>query len=145
MNKLVVLTFPDQATIDEAIGTLRKLRSNRGAKLFASAIVAKSTDGKLSVKGITDEGHGGTKTGALLGALAGLLAGPTTAAIMAVGGAVIGNAEDLSADDDFTEFANGIANQVAPGGAAIVADVGEDGVPAFKATMQGLGGKVLSG
>lgn len=54
---------------------------------------------------------------------------------MVVGGAVIGNAEDPSAGDDFTEFANAVAGQVAPGGAVIVADVGEDGVPAFKAVM----------
>lgn len=144
MNKLVVLTVADQAKIDEAIGMLRKLGSGRGAKLHASAVVAKDAAGKLSVLEITGEGHEGTKTGAVLGALAGMLAGPTTAAIMAAGGAVVGNAADLSADDEFTEFANGIADQVVPGGAAIVADVAEDGVIAFKASMQGLGGAVLS-
>lgn len=72
-----------------------------------------------------------------------LAGGPATATIMAVGGAVIGDATDLSANDDFNEFVNNIADQVAPGGAAIVADVGDDGVPAFKAVMQGLGGTVL--
>jgi len=65
-------------------------------------------------------------------------------AITATGGAVIGNAADLSTEDDFNEFANNIADNVARGGAAIVADVAEDGVTTLKTVMQGLGGNVLS-
>ncbi len=108
-----------------------------------SAVLAKDAEGKFSVHEITDEGHGGTKIGALIGALAGLAVGPAAATVMAVGGAVIGNATDLSNEDDFTEFANNMADQVVPGGAAIVADVSEDGVTTFEATMRGLGGAVL--
>lgn len=140
MNELVVLTFPDQVKIEEAVRTLRKLHSERSAKLYASAIFAKRADGKFSVREVTDESHSGTKTGALIGALAGLLAGPGVATIMATGGAMIGNAADLSAEDDFTEFANNIADQIVPGGAAIVADVSKDRVTAFKAAMQEFGG-----
>ena len=58
--------------------------------------------------------------------------------------AVIGNAADLSTEDDFNEFANNIADNVVRGGAAIVADVAEDGVTTLKTMMQGLGGTVLS-
>jgi uncharacterized membrane protein len=42
MNQIVVLIFPDQAKIDEAIRTLRKLHSERSIKLYASAVVAKN-------------------------------------------------------------------------------------------------------
>lgn len=143
MNELVVLIFPDQVKVEEAIRALRKLHSERSAKLYASAVVAKSADGNFSVREVTGEGHGGTKTGALIGALAGLLAGPATAAVMAAGGAMIGNAADLSSEDDFTEFANNIADQIVPGGAAIVADVSKDHVTAFNAAMQEFGGTVL--
>jgi uncharacterized membrane protein len=143
MNELVVLTFHDQVKIDEGIRALRKLHSERSAKLYASAVVAKGADGKFSVREITDKGHSGTRTAALIGALAGLLAGPAAATVMAVGGAAIGNAADLSAEDDFTEFATNIADQIDPGGAAIVADVSKDRVTAFKAAMQDLGGTVL--
>jgi hypothetical protein len=55
---------------------------------------------------ITKESHGGT--GAFIGALAGLPAGPAAVAIMATGGAIIGNAAYLSAADDFNKFANNI-------------------------------------
>jgi uncharacterized membrane protein len=99
---------------------------------------------KLKVQEITKEGHGGTAVGAFIGALAGLPAGPAASAIMAAGGAVIGNAVDLIAQDDFKEFANNIADNVVPGGAAIVADVAEDNLVAFKAMMQAVGGGVLT-
>jgi uncharacterized membrane protein len=144
VNRLVVLTFPDQTKIDEAIGALKKFHSERTIKMRGSAVVTKSADGKLSVQEITKEGHGGTLVAALIGALAGLAVGPVAAAITATGGAVIGNAADLSTEDDFNEFANNIADNVARGGAAIVADVAEDGVTTLKTVMQGLGGNVLS-
>jgi uncharacterized membrane protein len=144
MNQLVVLTLPDRTKIEETIRTLRKLHSEGGIKFYASAVVTKDGERKLSVQEITKEGHGGTAVAALIGALAGLPAGPAAAAIMATGGAVLGNATDLSAEDDFNEFANNIADYIAPGGAAIVADVAEDGVTAFKAAMQGLGATALS-
>ncbi len=144
MNRLVMLTFPDQNKIEEAVRALQKIRSERDIKLYGSAVVAKNADGKFSVREITTEGLGGTKTAALIGALAGALAGPAAAAIMATGGAVIGNAADMSAEDDFNEFAKGIADRVAPGGAAVVADIAEEGVGAFEITMQDLGATLLS-
>lgn len=143
VNRLTVLIFPDQTRIDEAIGALKTIHSERTIKMLGSAVVTKSTDGKLSVQEITEEGHGGPLIAALIGALAGLLAGPAAAVIAATGGAVIGNAADLSAEDEFNEFAANIADAVIPGGAAIIADVAEDGEGAFVATMQRLGGTVL--
>jgi uncharacterized membrane protein len=47
MNRLAVLTFPNQTKIDEAIQVPRKLHSGPGIKLYASAVVAKNVDGKL--------------------------------------------------------------------------------------------------
>jgi uncharacterized membrane protein len=130
--------------MDQAIEALKKLHSERTIKMRGSAVVTKSAEGKLSVQEITKEGHGGTLVAALIGALAGLAVGPVAAAITATGGAVIGNAADLSAEDDFNEFANNVADNVVRGGAATVADVAEDGVTTIKTVMQGLGGTVLS-
>ena len=144
MNQLVVTTFADQAKLDDAIKALRKLRAERSVALYASAVVARSVDRELSVREIAKEGHGGTKTGALIGALAGSLAGPAATAIMAAGGAMIGEVADQSAEEDFVKFANAVAERIVPGGGAIVVDVAEDGAPAFEAAMQGLGGAVLS-
>ncbi len=144
MNRLVVLRFSDQVKTDGAIGALRKLHSERSVKLGASTAVARDSQGKLSVEEITKEGHGGTAAGALIGALAGLPAGPVAAAIMAAGGAMIGNAADLSIQSDFAEFANNVAGKIGPGSAVIVAEVDEDSASRFEGMMQGLGGEVLS-
>ena len=144
MNRLVVLRFSDQVKTDEATRTLRKLHSERSVKLGASTTVARDSEGRLSVNEITKERHSGTAAGALIGALAGLPAGPIAAAIMATGGAMIGNAADLSIQSDFAEFANNIAGKIAPGSTVIVAEVDENSVSAFEGLMKGLGGEVLS-
>jgi uncharacterized membrane protein len=143
MAKFVALTFPDHTKIEDAVRVLKNIQAERRIKLYGSAIIAKDGDGKLSVQEITKEGHGGTLVGALIGALAGLPVGPAAAAIVATGGAAIGNAADHSAEHDFEKFANKIADNMFRAGAAIVADVAEDDVPAFKARMQGLGASVL--
>jgi hypothetical protein len=45
------------------------------------------------------------------------------AAIMATGGAVIGNAADLSVRSDFAEFANDVAGKIDPGSAECPLDL----------------------
>ncbi len=143
MNQFVALSLPDKMKVDEAISALRRLHSERSIKLFASAVVTKDSDGKLSIQEISKEGRGGTAVGALIGALAGLPAGPAAAAIMTTGGAVIGNAADLSIEGDFSEFANSIADKVPQGGAVIVADVTEESMSDFRAMMQDVGGTAI--
>lgn len=143
MNRLAVFIFPDQTRIDGAIGALNKFHSERNIKVYGSAVITKGTDGRFSVQEITKEGHGGVFVAALIGALAGLPAGPAAAAILATGGAMIGSAADLSAEDDFNEFANNVADSIAPGCSAVVADVAEDSVATVKARMRSLGATVL--
>jgi uncharacterized membrane protein len=99
MSELMVLTFPNQTKIDEACGILRRLHFGRSKALCASAIVTKNADGNVSVQRVTKGGHGGSAVAALIGALAGLPAGPAAAIIMATGGAVLGAAVDISAED----------------------------------------------
>ena len=101
MSRRVVIRFADRAKTDQAIAALRRLHSGHAVKFQASALVAKDESGKRSVEQITREGHGGIAAGALIGGIAGLPAGPAAAAIMATGGAVIGNAADLTAEQDF--------------------------------------------
>ena len=139
MDQLIIFSFPDQTKIADAIDALRKFNSDR---LYASAIVAKANDGTISVQQITKAGHGGTIVAALLGALAGLPAGPAATAIMAAAGTIIGAGADLTIHDHFTEFASHIAENLAPGGAVIVAEVAEDSAPSLRSTMERAGGTV---
>ena len=93
---------------------------------------------------ITKESYGGTAAVAFIGALAGLPDGPLAVAIMAAGGALIGNAADLSVQSDFAEFANNIAGKIDPGSAVIVAEVNNDNIRSFEGVMRGVGGEILS-
>ena len=143
MDQFVALSFPDQAKMDEATRAVRRFHSEVADRLYASAVVTRAADGKLSVQEITKAGHGGTIIAALIGALAGLPAGPVAAAVMAAGGAAIGDAADLTVQDHFTEFANCIAEKVTPGGAVIVSEVAEDSAPSFRTTLERAGGTAM--
>ena len=143
MNRFVVVTFPDAAMIHRATGALEKLHTERGIKLYASALVAKDPSGKLSVREVTKEGLGGTAVGALIGGLAGVPLGPLAVTLGAAGGAIIGNSADLLNQHDETEFTEKFSRELAPGTAAVVAEVGNDGLTAFEALMKAIGGTVV--
>lgn len=143
MTQFVALGFPDQTRIGEAIRAVEKFHSDHSGALYASAVVSKVADGKMAVQEIIREGHGSTVVAALIGALAGLPAGPAAAAIMAAGGAVIGEAADLISEDHFAECVNKITNSIPLGGAAVIADVAEGDVPLFRTTMENAGGNAI--
>ena len=92
---------------------------------------------------ITKEGLGGTAVGALIGGLAGLPLGPLAVTVGAAGGALIGNSADLLNQGDEAEFAEKISHELAPGKSAVVAEVDDDGVIAFEALMELIGGTVI--
>lgn len=79
----------------------------------------------------------------MIGGLAGLPLGPLAVTIGAAGGALIGNSADLLNQRDEGEFAEKISRELAPGKAAIVADVAEEGLISFEALMKAIGGTVV--
>ncbi len=92
---------------------------------------------------ITKEGLGGAAVGAFIGALAGLPVGPLAATIGAAAGALIGGSADLTNEGVDTELAEKISRELAPGKAAVVAEVDNEGVVAFEALMKSIGGTVV--
>ena len=143
MSKLIVVNFPDEAKIREGIRALKEMRADGNIKIYASAAVARDPGGEFAVQKITDEGLGVTAIGALIGGLAGLPAGPLAMTIGAAGGAIIGGSAKLINQRADSEFTNMISRELAPGQSAIVADVDEEGVTAFEAEMQAIGGAVV--
>ncbi len=143
MSKFVVIVFPSEEKIPEAIHALRNMHGGEGIKLYGSAVVARDPGGKLSVQEITKEGHGGAAIGALIGALAGLLGGPLGATIGAAGGAILGQSADLISQRADAGFVEKVAAELTRGKAAVVADVAEDGTASFEALMEALGGAVV--
>lgn len=143
MSKFVVIVFPSEEKIPEAIRALRSMHGGEGIKLYGSAVVVRDQGGKLSVQEITKEGHGGAAVGALIGALAGLLGGPLAATIAAAGGAILGQSADLISQRADAGFVERVSTELTPGRAAVVADVAEDGAAPFEALMESIGGAVV--
>ena len=142
MSKFVVVTFADEAKTSEGIRAIRDLHAKGSLKLDASTLVAKSSSGKLSVQQIANEGHGGAAAGALIGGLAGLPAGPLAVMIGAAGGAAIGVSADLVNQHAETAFAQKILRDLAPGRAAVVAELADDDLTSFQTLMEAIGGSV---
>lgn len=143
MSKFVVVMFPDEAKIAQAIRAIEDVHAKGSIKLYASAAIARNTDGKLSEQQITIAGLGGTAVAALLGALAGSPGGPLAVTIAATGGAIFGSSVDITNRSDQTELVDKISRELAAGKSAVVADVAEDGVRRFEALMESIGGTVV--
>jgi uncharacterized membrane protein len=142
-SKLVVVMFPNKAKVDRAIGAiLTKLAAGDDVKVNRLAVVEKRPDGKISLRDISEDGHGTVGAGALIGGLSGLAGGPLGAAIGASAGALFGWSAELVNEQAVDEFANKEASELEPGRRAIVAEVAEEAAPAFDALMEANGGTV---
>jgi hypothetical protein len=75
----------------------------------------------------------------VIGGLAGLPAGPLAAVIGAAAGAAIGVSADLIYQRSVAEFADKVSRKSAPGNAAIMAEVADNGATSFEALMKALG------
>jgi len=143
MSKFVVVIFSDEAGVHQGTQALEKLHAEGGITLYASAVVARGSDGKLAVQKITNDGLGGTTVGALIGGLAGLPAGPLAAMIGAAGGAIIGMSADVINRRADTEFVDRVSRELAPGRTAVVAEVADEGAIPLEALMAEIGGTVV--
>jgi uncharacterized membrane protein len=143
MSKFVVAIFSDEAAANNGARKLKEL-GNTDKTLFETlAVVAKTSDGKLSVKE-SAQGASAAAAGALIGAVAGFPAGgPAAAALAATAGALVGLSADLLNRGADTDFIEKVARELSPGKVAIVAEVPEDRMDDFHARMEAVGGTVV--
>lgn len=142
MGEFVAAVFPDKASADAANMALKKLHA-RGMVIYGSAVVSKGPDGKVSVTDEIAEGSSATVGAALIGGLAGLAVGPIAAAIGAVSGALIGGSADLTDKGVGREIITRLAEELASGKDAIVADIAPDDLNAFEARLKKFGGTLI--
>jgi len=81
MDKVLVAVFDNEAAAFDGLSALRDLHRDGDITLYASAVVAKDTAGKISVKQAADQGPVGTAVGLLTGSLVGILGGPVGFAV----------------------------------------------------------------
>src|SRR5271165_4601464 len=143
MSKFIVVVFPDEVKAYEGTRALKELHAEGSLAVYSMAVVAKGVDGKLTVKEAADSGPLGTGVGALVGGLTGLLGGPAGAAMGLGVGALIGNLGDLFNLGVSADFLDKVSKELAPGKAAIVAELAEDWVTPLDTRMGAIGGTVV--
>jgi len=143
MSKLVVIVFPNEVKAYEGTRALKELNAEGSLVLYSEAVVLKDENGVLSVKQAADSGPIGTAVGALTGALVGLLGGPIGSAVGLTGGAVIGSLRDIFHAGVSTEFLRSVSEELAPGKAAVIAEISEEWIIPLDTRVEPLGGVVL--
>ena len=143
MGQFVAVIFSDLAQASEGARAWGDLHAEGGVAPSGMAVVVKESSGQWLVKERTADGALATVVTALIGGFAGAVGGPVGAAIRAAGGALVGHGANLIHSEAATAFVDRVARQLAPGQAALVTEITEDGTPAFTKRMQAMGGMVV--
>ncbi len=122
MAILFALVYPDQATAEEAERTTHGLEEAGWLTVMDVSLVTKDENGKVKHH---DERHpvrAGTVTGAVLGGLVGTIFFVPVAGVAAGAavGAAIGRSAKSGGASDFQAFRDQVANDLQPGGAALL-------------------------
>lgn len=141
MSKIVAAIFADRAKAYEGDLALKHLAA-KGVEVHASAIISKGSDSKPSVLEDSYDGFRVTAAAALIGGLAGLSGGPLGALMGAIGGALIGVSAELTENGEGTKLVARISKELAPGSAAVVAGIAEEGMSSFEKRMRAVGGTI---
>jgi uncharacterized membrane protein len=142
MDKVLVVIFDNESKAYEGSKTLQDLQNEGSINLYAKAVIARDSNGMVTVKQQGDMGPVGTAVGLLTGSLIGLLGGP---AGMIVGGAVgmygglIYDVAELGVGQDFLDE---VGKSLLPGKTAVVAEVWEEWTQPVNTRMEALGGIV---
>jgi uncharacterized membrane protein len=145
MGQFVAVIFPDLAQASEGARALGALHADGGIAPSGMAVVVKEPSGQWLVKEKTAGGALATVVTALIGGFVGAAGGPVGAAIGAAGGALVGRGADLIHREAAAAFVDRDSRQLPVGQAALVAEITEDGTPAFTERMQAMGGLVVHG
>jgi uncharacterized membrane protein len=137
MSKFVVTTFSTEAKAYEGTRALKELHAEGELSLYGLAVIAKDAGGKLSIKEAPDD-----LTGTALGSLVGVLGGPAGVVVGMTTGMMLGSISDLFNIGVGTDFLDKVSGELAPGKAAVIAEVDEDWVMPLNTRMEAIGGFV---
>jgi uncharacterized membrane protein len=140
MDKMLVVVFDNESKAYEGIKALRELHAEASLTLYATAVIAKDANGKVSVKQAADQGPLGTVLGLTTGSLIGLLGGPAGLAVGATTGTFAGSLYDLAQVGVGEDFLAEVSQRLSPGKVAVVAEIDEEWVTPLDTRMDALGG-----
>jgi uncharacterized membrane protein len=142
-DKMIVVVFDDERKAYEGFKALNDMDAEGSITLYASAVIAKDANGKLTVKQTADEGPLGTGVGLFTGSMIGLLGGPAGVAVGALTGMAGGAIFDLARVGVGGDFLDEVGQQLKPGKVAVVAEIWEEWVMPLDTRMAAVGGIVL--
>jgi len=142
MSKFVAITFGNEADAYQGTRALKELHEQGDLTLYGSAVVTKDADGKASVEEAPDP-LAGTAIGSLAGVLVGILGGPAGAIVGLTAGMVLGGISDMLNIGVGTDFLDKVSRALAPGKAAVIAEIDEDWVTPLNTRMEAIGGSVV--
>jgi uncharacterized membrane protein len=143
MDRMLVVVFDSESEAYEGRKALQQLDNEGNINLYAYAVLAKSADGRVTVKQGDDVGPVGTLLGTSLGSLIGLIGGPAGVAIGATAGAaggVLFDAHNVRIADDYIDD---VSKALAPNKFAVAAQVDEEWTTPVDTRMEALGGTVF--
>jgi uncharacterized membrane protein len=142
MDKLLVAVFDTESAAFDGVKALEDLNGTGEITLYADAVIAKDSNGKVEMK---REPRGGLATvfGTVAGGLIGLLGGPVGAYAGAAAGAAGGAMVDLTRYGFGSDFVSEVAGYLIPGKAAVLAEVDETWTVPIDTRLAQLGGVVF--
>ncbi len=143
MNKLTAIVFDNEKQAYEGSRALRDLDRDGTLTLYADAVITKDVSGTVSVLRAPDEGPIGTVSGLLVGSMIGLLGGPIGVAIGAGAGTLVGAAVDVTQAGIGSDFLEEVSDTLAPGKAAVLAEVYEEWQTPLDSRVEKLGGRIF--
>jgi uncharacterized membrane protein len=143
MNKVIFVGFDTEQKAYEGQRALRDMHREGTLSLYTDAVVVKEATGLVAVRRAPEAEPIATVGGMLTGTLIGLLGGPVGAAIGLGTGTLIGAAFDLAEEGIDRDFVEDAGAGLAPGKAALIAEIDEEWQVPLDTRMEALGGKVL--
>lgn len=143
MNKVIFVGFDSEQKAYEGNRALHDMHRDGTLTLYNDAIVVKEPGGKVAVRRGPDAEPVGTFGGMLTGGLIGLLGGPVGAAVGFGAGTLMGAAFDLTKEGIDRDFVEDAGARLAPGRAAVIAEIDEQWQVPLDTRMEGLGGKLM--
>ena len=143
MNKLLIAVFNNEAAAAVGLQALHKLHTQGDVTVYATGVIGKDANGKVSLKESMDSGPISTGVGLAVGSLIGLLGGPVGLAVGAVTGALVGAVHDFwvaGVGLDFIEEAEAL---LLPGKVALLAEIEEEWVLPVDTALEAAGGRLL--
>jgi uncharacterized membrane protein len=143
MNKVIFVGFDTEQKAYEGDRALHDMHREGTLTLYNDAVVVKEGGGKVVVRRAPEAEPVGTVGGMVTGGLIGLLGGPVGAAVGLGAGTLIGAAFDLIEEGIDRDFVEDAGTRLAPGKAALIAEIDEQWQVPLDTRMEALGGKVL--